>query len=159
MAIQLLSLSPRFLLLLSFFQPSLEFAPSLCLYRRIYIPDPFLLHSPGRLKSNSRSHINFDQSEGLICLAEETVTYWCRLSYTGMKKARRPVSENISVLTQTFTPCFIFSRLLSQKSQIYPETFYLLCWLIVPSCPSRWGRQAFVMITVPWNLSVYWPSH
>lgn len=141
------------------FSPPLILPPRSACAGRFTFPDPFLLHSPGRLKSNSRSHLNFDQSEGLICLAEETVTYWCRLSYTEMKKARRPVSENISVLTQTFTPCFIFSPLLSQKRQIYPETFYLLCWLIVPSCPSRWGRQAFVMITAPWNLSVCWPSH
>lgn len=149
MAIQLLSL---FLRLLSF-PCSLCLSLCLCLY--IYIPSLSLLLSPHCLKSNTPSHINFDQSNVLICLAGETVTYWCRFSYTQMKKARRPVSQNISVLTQTFTPHFIFSHSLSQKSQIYPKNFYLLLrWLIVPSSPSRCGREGFIMITIP-GIRVY----
>lgn len=153
MAIQLLSRSLFLLLLLSL--PLLLLLPSqsLCLY--IYIPpltSPTL--SPLTVWNQIPVLIIFDQSNILICLAEETVTYWWRFSYTDMKKARRPVSQNISVLTQTFTPHFIFSHSLSQKSQIYPKNFYLLRWLIVPSCPSRCGREGFIMITIP-GIRVY----
>lgn len=84
---------------------------SACIYTFTITFPRFLLlpplFSPLCLKSNPHSHINFDQSNILICLAEETVTYWCRFSYSDMKKARHPVSENICVLTQTFTPHFI----------------------------------------------------
>lgn len=147
MAIQLLSLS------FHFFSLFLSPLSLLCVSLHLHPPLSLLL-SPHCLKSNTRSHINFDQSNVLICLAEETVTYWCRFSYTEMKKARRPVSQNISVLTQTSTPHFIFSHSLAQKSQIYPKNFYLLRWLIVPSCPSRCGREGFIMITVP-GIRVY----
>lgn len=156
MAIQLLGL-PRSFSPPTLFQPSLGFA-SHCLYLYIHIPSlslPPPFSSPQCLKSNTRALINFDQSNTLICLAEETVTYWCGFSYTDMKKARRPVSENISVLTQVFTPHFIFSRSLPQRGQIYiPKKFYLLLWLIVPSCPGRCGREGFIMITVP-GIRVY----
>lgn len=141
----------RSLFFSSVFHPSLAFALSLCL--SLYICIPPLSLPPSLpiycLKSNTLSHINFDQSNALICLAEETVTYWCRFSYREMKKARHPVSQNISMLTQTFTPHFIFSHSSSKKSQIYPWNFYLLRWLIVPSSPSRCGREGFIMITVP----------
>lgn len=93
MAIQLLS--P--FLLLSFLLPSLACALSLCLCRYIF-PTSFLF-SPRRLKSNTCPHINFDQSNLLICLAGETVTYQCRLSYSEMKKTRRRVSQNILGVT------------------------------------------------------------
>lgn len=103
----------------------LSFIPSLDFPRRpacigtftfpqFLLPPP-LLHSPHCLKSKRRSHINSVRSKALICFAGETVTYWCRSGYTQMKKARRPGSQNISVLTQTFTPLFTFDHLLSQK--------------------------------------------
>lgn len=80
-----------------------------------------LLHSPCCLKSNSRrSHINFDQSGGLICLAEETETYRRRFGYTEMKKARRPVSENI--YTQTFALHFICRH---REAKYIPQMLYL----------------------------------
>lgn len=149
MAIQLLGLP------LSFFHLSLVVALSLALCLYIYIPPPASpSFSPLAVWNQIPILINFDQSRILICLAEETVTYWCRFSYTDVKKARRPVSQNVSVLTQTFTPHFIFSHCLSQKSQIYPKNFYLLRWLIAPSSPSRCGREGFIMITIP-GIRVY----
>lgn len=104
------------------FIPSLDFFP-VALPASVHLHSPCfsssLLHSPHCLKSNRHSHINSVRSKALICFAGETVTYWCRSGYTQMKKARRPLSQNISVLTQTFTLLFTFDHLLSLKSQIY----------------------------------------
>lgn len=151
---------------LSFFFSSLfsfSFAPSLCLQPYIYTPllsPPCpLLFSPRRLKSNTRSHINFDQSNALICLAEETVTYWCRFSYTEMKKARRPVSQNISLLTQTFTPHFIFSHSPSQKSQIYPKNFLPAMLSYCPLQSKQMWEGRIYNDNCSWNQSLYLLSH
>lgn len=160
MAIQLLSLS---------FSSSLSFSRPLPCFCPLTLPVSIHLHSPPPssslplsprfLKSNTRSHINFDQSKALICLAEETVTYWCRFSYTEMKKARRPESQNISVLTQTFTPHFIFSHSLAQKSQIYRKRFLPAA---LTYCP-LWSRQMWegriYNDNYSWNQSLYLLSH
>lgn len=159
MAIQLLSLS--FSSSLFFFHPSLVSALSLCLCLYIYTPTslPPSLFSPHCLKSNTRSHINVDQSNVLICLAEETVTYWCRFSYTQMKKARRPVSQNILVLTQTFTPHFMFSYSLSQKSQIYPQIFLPAMLTYCPLQSKQMWEGRIYNDNLSWNQSLYLLSH
>lgn len=74
-----------------------------------HFPFPTPYPKPRLLKSNTCSYINFDQSKAVICLAGETVTYWCRLGFSQEKKARLPVSENVSGVTQTFTPHFYIS--------------------------------------------------
>lgn len=131
MAIQLRSQSPSFpsplpslLRCLPCFAPpppSTTYPPTLPLHLHSLCFPSSLLHSPRCLKSNSRcSHINFDQSGGLICLAEETETYRRRFGYTKMKKARRPVSENIS--TQTFALHFICCH---REAKYIPQMLYL----------------------------------
>ena len=154
MAIQLLSL----FLPLSLLLPSLASALSLCLCQ--YIFSISLLFSSRCLKSNTCLHINFDQSNVLICLAGETVTYQCRLSYSEMKKARRPASQNISGVTQTFTPCFIFSRLLlNKKKATFIEN---LLPVTLNYCPFKskqmWDRKIW-NDNCSWNMSLCLLSH
>lgn len=156
MAIQLLSLSPSFPP--ASWQLCLAFSFHFCLYLYILMPSlplsapplsPFLL--PHCLKLNTHPRINFDQSNILICLAEETVTYWRRSSYTDMKKPRRPISENISVLTQIFSLPFIFSHSLLHNGQIYPRTLYLLLWRIVPLCSRQMWEGRSYNQNYSWN--------
>lgn len=91
---------------LSFFSPALKPSLSFC---PLILPASTHLHPlafPAPLSSPPLAfwnRINFDQSNVQICLAEETVTYWRRFAHAEMKKARRPISQNISGVTQTFT--------------------------------------------------------
>lgn len=79
------------------------------------------------------SYINFDQSNALICLAGETVTYWGRFSYTQMKKARFPacISEYQGGDANFYPALYNRPVLFAEKPNIFPQKFSWLQWLII----------------------------
>lgn len=108
-----------------------------------------LLRSPLRLKSNSCPHINFDQSNALICRAggdrDRSTQAW---------RWKRPgvlcPTQSLQNLYNLYFSPMAFTEMLN----ITMKLRYLLHWLMAPSSSGRCGRETFVIIAVA-GISVY----
>lgn len=106
-----------------------------------------LLRSPLRLKSNSRPHINFDQSNTLICRAGGDSAILTQARLHGDEKGQASCVPHY--LSKTFTPKpYIWPFASTEMLNITLKLLYLLRWLMAPSSPGRCGREAFVIIAV-----------
>lgn len=100
-----------------------------------------LLRSPPCLKSNSRPHINFDQSTALICRAGGDSDILMQARLHGDEKGQ--ASRGPRYLSKSFPPKLTFGP------EMLNITLKLLNLpLLAPSSPGRCGRGALVFVAV-----------